>query len=125
MGGLVIPFAVASHCVEHGLLTPFVAYAVASIWLGSIALSRLYLGVHSPTDLIGGLAFGAILYFACHTLCEALDARIMHSPRDVQILTPIVTAVLLLLYPTTPRWTSAYGDTCVGMLTGVALFFFC
>lgn len=123
MSSLVIPWTVAIYLVQHELVSPWIAYGVASFWLGSVTLSRLYLGVHSVTDLIGGFLIGLFILVSCQPLCAALDTRTAHSPRDVQIITPLVTAVLLLLYPTTPRWTSAYGDTAtiLGAETGIIM----
>ena len=53
LGGLLI----------HAVRRPW-AWVVASIYILLIGFSRLYLGVHYPTDILGGWLFGFALLFA-------------------------------------------------------------
>jgi len=32
------------------------------LWLGLVSISRMYLGVHAPLDIVGGLALGFMMY---------------------------------------------------------------
>jgi membrane-associated phospholipid phosphatase len=50
-------------------------YAIASIFIVAIGLSRLYLGVHYPTDIIAGYGIG----FLWLTTCLKLDFRFRRS----------------------------------------------
>ncbi len=43
-------------------------YWVIPIWIGVVALSRIYLGVHAPLDVIGGAALGALIASLQHTV---------------------------------------------------------
>ncbi len=45
-----------------------------------ISLSRLYAGVHWPSDLVGGALFGAALAWAVHRLSRWTDAGRSQSP---------------------------------------------
>ena len=62
---------------EHGWGWPFPA-AIALLVL--TAYSRLYLGVHWPTDVIGGLMMGTIWLFATLIAFRETDARLDTEP---------------------------------------------
>ena len=32
------------------------------VWVGAVAISRVYLGVHAPLDIVGGICVGTIIY---------------------------------------------------------------
>lgn len=66
----------------------FWALAVALIVL--ISLSRLYLGLHLPVDVLGGLAVGLVVVAAAYALFAAL-------PRRGALGLPLVLALGLLL----------------------------
>lgn len=44
-----------------GAYLPRKRWVVVPVWISLVALSRLYLGVHAPLDLIGGLCIGVIV----------------------------------------------------------------
>lgn len=47
-----------------------IIYAIAGLIIAVIGLSRLYLGVHWPTDIIAGYAIGFLWLFTCLTLLK-------------------------------------------------------
>ncbi len=51
-----------------------IIYAIAGLIIAVIGLSRLYLGVHWPTDIIAGYGIGFLWLFTCITLLK-LQAR--------------------------------------------------
>ena len=61
----------SSHAANHAAMATFVFLLMGSrwgkwkwlllIWAGSIALAQVYVGVHYPLDVIGGLLLGTML----------------------------------------------------------------
>jgi undecaprenyl-diphosphatase len=43
----------------------WIPFAVAGVIIAAVAFSRLYLGVHYPTDVVGGFAAGMAWLTAC------------------------------------------------------------
>lgn len=43
-----------------GLYVPRKRQYIVPLWIGSVALSRLYLGVHAPLDIVGGFCIGLL-----------------------------------------------------------------
>lgn len=100
------------------------AFAFVCLFVGLIGLGRIYLGMHSVVDIIGGLAFGlAILGF---WLCvhEHVD-RFVVSGQNVTSFWVALSLLLLFAYPTpelpTPsfEYHTAFTGVALGIVTGV------
>lgn len=56
---------------------------VAALWVFLIGFSRVYLGVHWPSDVLGGFALGLVMIYALvqrHRRLVAATSRTDHSP---------------------------------------------
>lgn len=74
-------------------------WLVAGSLIVIISLSRLYLGMHFPGDVLGGLAIG-LLYTGVVALAEPLWSGLKRVPRALRVgLGLLVPLLLLLLLP--------------------------
>jgi undecaprenyl-diphosphatase len=69
----VAAFAIG-QVVGHGR-TRDLTYAVAALIVGMIGFTRMYLGVHYPSDVVAGYAVGYAWAILCCILCEAWGRR--------------------------------------------------
>lgn len=104
--------------------------ALAAFWVTCGTLCRLYLGVHSVPDVIGGALWGLFMLGVHLVWGSTLDSMILHSPPLVTALVGFAAmAVAMALYPKPrfPAWVATPGDTtiicavAVGVATAVSL----
>jgi membrane-associated phospholipid phosphatase len=72
------------------------AVLVLGVLVFLISLSRLYLGVHFPSDVLGGWAIAAILLLAIAWLERPLERWLVRRPLGVQVLAPVTLSLGLL-----------------------------
>jgi PAP2 superfamily protein len=81
------------------------AYLSAAVGIVLIALSRLYLGVHWPSDVIGGIAMGYLWVWACVVLVPVLTRR-----RALSAAFAIAACAALVAHPAIAQERNAAGD---------------
>lgn len=74
------------------------AYVGCLAYTTLICFSRMYLGVHSPADVQGGMLLGALQLRVWLATCDGLEESIMASEQGVLSMIAI-TAVFLMLHP--------------------------
>lgn len=77
-------------------LQPWLGAATTAL-VGAALLARLYLGMHFPTDVVGGLLVGALTVVATERLCPRLVDRIGALIHAAESRWPVATASLLFL----------------------------
>jgi len=86
-----------------------------------ISLSRLYLGVHLPVDVLGGLLIGAV-YLAVIVLAEPLWRRLRELSKGVRLaLGLLLPFALLLLLPPPGQEPDLIMGALAAFLTGPLL----
>jgi membrane-associated phospholipid phosphatase len=94
----------------------------AVLLIGMISLSRLYLGVHFPLDLVGGWVLGAALLLASLRLGPGIETWIVRQRPSAQIaIALVVPGILILLAPGWDRSCISAGSAWMGAGAGMAL----
>ena len=76
-----------------------VALLVAAVWIFSISFGRLYLGVHSPTDLRGGFMLGLWITVLWCYMMNAVDTAIMFGGPFLCVGVVLSFVFVLILCP--------------------------
>lgn len=102
--------------------------ALAALLIVLITLSRIYLGVHYPQDLVGGLLVGAVLLAAYNWLATAIGHRLAVLPLVAKLaLSLTVPLALFFLHPADikgvypAKMAATTMGTTLGMSVGVTL----
>ncbi len=108
-----------------------IAWALAGAIILLVSFSRIYLGVHFPHDVIGGLILGLIFLIAYQRLAPILIRRLQELPIRYQIaLAVLVPSVLWLVHPAEQLtreggsvllYPSAAAARDMGFLMGISL----
>lgn len=92
----------------------FSIFCIAIIML--IGFSRLYLGVHFPTDLIGAWVLGLLILFPVNSLAMKIEQRLSQmSPGVLFLIGTITPIVLSFILPT------KYSVSPMGITAGLTL----
>lgn len=89
------------------------------LWIVSISLGRLYLGVHTPTDVRGGFVIGLVFAFVWHLIASPLDSWLIEGTGGL-FGGYLLAAALLSLHPQPRPTTPTFLQNCLlmGLLLG-------
>ncbi len=129
-GGYGLP---SGHAQSAVVLWGFLAYAGRKLWLWApaaalmalIGFSRIYLGVHFPTDVLGGWLIGAVLLGAAVLILHFAAGKRLRLPRWLWLLAASLLAaggIAVLRSKDTVSMIAAFWGFVVGylLLSGTA-----
>ncbi len=87
------------------------AWAAAAICIVSVALSRLYMGVHSVFDVIAGAVFTVCIAVPLVGAGDRLDDMLYQSPYGIAIWV-LLTLLFWFRYPRALPWSASIGTAC-------------
>jgi len=98
-----------------------VGYTMVTLWVFWIALSRVYLGLHTPIDILAGAVAGLTVLTAFISL-QAVIQDFIYLPYS-WLYALLISLVLLRLHPTPAKHTPSYEFTTsfMGVAFGVIL----
>lgn len=101
-----------------------IGVAIACLFVGLIGFGRIYLGMHSPVDVIGGLIIGLVILRIWLMVHHHVDQFIV-SGHNVTSYWATLSLLLLFAYPTpefpTPsfEYHTAFNGVALGIVSGV------
>lgn len=121
MVSFTVPMSVLFLTMSRYEYPVYIGLIIAVLWCILVSTSRLYLGMHSVADILGGLLLAACLLPVLIPLVDTLDPFLLtHPAAPGLVVTTSVT--LILLYPGS-KFSSAREDTAVilGSASGIQL----
>jgi hypothetical protein len=97
-------------------------WIIAGFLMIAIPISRLYLGVHFPTDLLGGYILGAVFLALYLRFALNVEAWLVAKGVIWQIGAAVLLSILLILVtPSGSSYALSACGTLLGFLPGIAL----
>jgi membrane-associated phospholipid phosphatase len=113
----VVLWGYLAYCYRHKLV-----WMITGILIIGIPLSRVYLGVHFPTDIFGGYLLGVIMLLGFILLAPRLELRLSTAGPGRQLsIACVFPAILILLSPFADSTCITAGSTLMGFCCGVVL----
>jgi membrane-associated phospholipid phosphatase len=114
--GVVLPWYIWLYSHLHFEMTSFQMTALISLivlWSFGVLLSRLYLGVHSPADIVCGGIIGVIVLCLLMLADDYVDWYISQQSLQPQLKIFVLVLLLLYVHPIATKGTPSFTDTIV------------
>jgi membrane-associated phospholipid phosphatase len=106
MGGL-LPYAMLLSLSKTSHID-YKIWIYSIFHLVSLMFSRLYLGVHSPMDLIGGVVIGTPIMYTIHYFNDPICNMLYFGENSIYIHI-FMLLIFLFKYPKAVPWSASYG----------------
>lgn len=122
MVGLGVPYSVLYYTMHRYEYPVYVGIFICCIWCVVVCCSRIYFGMHTILDIIGGLILAVGLLAIFLPLLDSLD-HFQLTNVYAPALMIILILLMMVLYPSGKRWTPARGDTTIILGVGAGCSF--
>jgi len=124
--GVVLPWYIWLYAHIHFEMTSFQMALVVTLivlWSFGVLLSRLYLGVHSPADIVCGGIIGVIVLCLWMLVDDYVDMYISQSDIGPQLRLFAAMFLLMYVHPIATRGTPSFTDTVVlcGVMSAIVI----
>ena len=109
---------------NYSITTPVLVavFSLIAVWSFSVMFSRMYLGVHSPADILTGGILGCFVLATWLRVHESIEVFLSNTPSPLSLLGLVCVVVLLLsLHPDPSPRTIIFAETVC--MVGVAIGF--
>nr|CAB3266031.1 sphingosine-1-phosphate phosphatase 2-like [Phallusia mammillata] len=124
--GVIMPWYIWLYVTLHYELNTWAMSMVCTlivVWSFGVLLSRLYLGVHSPADIVCGGIVGVLVLSLWMQADDYVDFYVSQQRLEPQLKLLAGMFFLLCIHPITEKGNPSFTDTCIlfGVTTGVIL----
>uniref|UniRef100_H2Y4T9 Phosphatidic acid phosphatase type 2/haloperoxidase domain-containing protein n=1 Tax=Ciona savignyi TaxID=51511 RepID=H2Y4T9_CIOSA len=124
--GVIMPWYIWLYTKLHYELSTLemgVVCTLIVLWSFGVLFSRLYLGVHSPADIVCGGIVGVLVLSLWMQVDDYVDLYISQQRLEPQIQLILFFLFLLCLHPVAEPGNPSFCDTCIlfGVVTGIVL----
>lgn len=123
--GVICPWYIWFYCYLHyhlEFMTMVCLFMVITTWSCSVLFCRIYLGVHSPADVVTGGLLGCIIVTYLNRYDNLLDISNMLTGQGA-LMVPLYGAILLFIHPFNEIGFAAFAESTsmVSVAAGVIL----
>jgi len=108
--GTCIPFTLLVLTSKQYEYSFYLGLAVALVWTGLVASSRVYLGMHTALDCLAGISMTALALPGMLAKVEWVDYVYVRSP-FAPIFSFLIPLLACIYYPKPKVWSITRGDT--------------
>lgn len=106
-----LPVVVVQTFARLGYPIPLWAWATCIVYLILVGLSRLYLGVHSVYDVVGGALLGLLIILATDRIDSLFSSTVYTGPYGIYITLSLFLLFVTVYPKPTKAWSASYGTS--------------
>lgn len=104
----LLPLTTLLILLRHGVDISPTSWALSGVYAVSVALSRLYLGVHSVYDVLAGAVMGISMVSFLHMYGDAIDV-LLYQYAGALYVQIAVLVLYFVAYPRSGPWSASFG----------------